>query len=309
MTQPPVFSRRIALSGLAASGIAACVPIDTSPSGRLAARLRIIEAAAGGTLGVALLESGSGRVLAHRGDELFAHCSSFKLSLAAMLLHRGEAGEIDPSEHVRWSADDLMSVSPFTTRRLEEGATLLELARATQTTSDNAAANILLGRMGGPEALTEFWRSLGDPVSRLDRYEPELNHVPPGEVRDTTSPLAMVRSLENILQGDVLSSENSELLMQWMAETRTGARRVRAGLPPEWRSGDKTGTSTWPGAGAVYVDIGFADRPGGARYFFASYFRAADAQADMDPNSEAVLAQVGGVLADFATGGASGAVI
>ena len=300
MTRPFPISRRSALVGLASLGAAACVPIDTSPSGRLAARLRIIEAAAGGTLGVALYESGSGRTLAHRGDELFAHCSSFKLSLAAMLLHHDEAGKIDSGEHVRWSAQELMSASPFTKRRLEEGATLLELARATQTLGDNAAANILLKRLGGPQALTEFWRALGDPVSRLDRYEPELNHVPPGEVRDTTSPLAMAHTLNRILHGDVLSPANAALLMQWMSETRTGARRVRAGLPQDWNSGDKTGTSIWPGADAIYVDIGFAHVPGGARHTFATYYRAARTHKEMDPAAEAVLAQVGGVLAEFA---------
>lgn len=288
------------MAGLASLSAAACVPIDTSRGGRLEARLRIIEAAAGGTLGVALLESGSGRSLTYLGDQLFPHCSSFKLSLAAMLLQLSENGEIDTGELMRWSEDDLMFVSPFTQRRLDQGATLLELARATQITSDNAAANILLRRMGGPQALTEFWRGLGDEVSRLDRYEPELNHVPPGELRDTTSPLAMARTVERILHGGALNAENSALLMQWMAETRTGARRVRASLPDDWRSGDKTGTSISPGMGSVYVDIGYAQPPTGANYTFAAYYRASEAHTGMDPDSEAVLAQVGQVLVDFA---------
>lgn len=300
MSQSLNLCRRSALAALASASVAACVPIDTSPSGRLAARLRIIEAAAGGTLGVAMIESRTGRTLSYRGDALFPHCSSFKLSLAAMLLHRDEIGAIDASKHVRWSRDDLMLVSPFTTRKLEDGATLRELAEATQKTSDNAAANILLRQMGGPQALTDFWRWLGDPVSRLDRYEPELNHVPPGEVRDTTSPLAMARTLERILHGDVLNPANQATIAQWMADTQTGARRVRAGLPSNWRSGDKTGTSIWPGMGGVYVDIGFAQSPAGESYTFAAYYRTASTQEKIDPASEAVLAQLGEVLVDFA---------
>ena len=41
--------------------------------------------------------------------------------------------------------------------------------------------------------MTAFWRALGDPVSRLDRFETAMNLVPPGEERDTTSPEAMAR--------------------------------------------------------------------------------------------------------------------
>ena len=32
------------------------------------------------------------------------------------------------------------------------------------------------------------------------------------------------------------------LLQEWLVETTTGMNRLRAGLPGEWRAGDKTGT-------------------------------------------------------------------
>lgn len=294
-------SRRWAIAGMASLGVAACVPIETSPAGRLQARLRIIEAAAGGTLGVAFRESGTGRELSYRGDALFPHCSSFKFSLAAMLLARGESGAIDAHKHVRWSEEDLMFVSPFTTSRLDQGATLIELAEAAQITSDNAAANILLRELGGPQALTAFWRSLGDETSRLDRMEPALNNVPSGEMRDTTSPAAMARTVEKILFSDVLRNANSALLAEWMSSTRTGLRRVRAGLPLDWQAGDKTGTSIWPGMGSVYADIGFARPPGRPALTFAAYYRASETHDSVDPAAEAVLAQVGAVLAEFAS--------
>ena len=293
--------RRSLLAGGAAIGLAACVPIDPSPSGRLSAKLRIIEAAAGGTLGVSIRQVASGRTLDYKADQLFGHCSSFKLSLAALVLKLDQSGEIDAGERLRWGADDLMSVSPFTTERLESGATMLELAEFTQKFSDNAAANILLKRLGGPSRLTQFWREIGDRTSRLDRTEPSLNNVPPGEVRDTTSPQAMALTLERLVFGDVLSSDSRALLRSWMLETRTGVRRVRAGLPEGWTAGDKTGTSIWPGKGSLYVDIGFATSPGGVNFTFATYYQAAASHDGMDPASEDVLRQVGQVLAQFAT--------
>ena len=140
-------------------------------------------------------------MIGHNRTERFGHCSSFKLTLAAMILWRDQQGIDDANRLVSWSESDLMSVSPFTTRRLAQGATLRELAQATQITSDNAAANVLLRETGGPAALTEFWRMLGDGESRLDRTEPELNQVPPGELRDTTTPEAMARTVQALCFG------------------------------------------------------------------------------------------------------------
>lgn len=298
-----ILDRRALILGAAASGIASCVPLDITAAGRLSAKLRIIEASAGGTLGVSIRNTATGRTLDYRADQLFGHCSSFKLSLAALVLKLDQSGELNANETLRWTEGDLMSVSPFTTERLEVGATLRDLAQATQRYSDNAAANILLVRLGGPERLTQFWRGLGDQTSRLDRTEPALNNVPPGEIRDTTSPAAMALTLQRILFGDVLSPDNRATLRQWMVDTRTGMKRVRAGLPDAgpniWMAGDKTGTSLWPGMGSQYVDIGFASVPSGADFTFAAYYRAKGAHDRLDPAAENVLRQVGQVLAEF----------
>ncbi len=177
-----MINRRFFIGGTLALGAGACIPPDQSPIGRLAAELRLIEAAGNGTLGVEIYNTVSGQSVGINRDRRFGHASSFKLSLAAMVLALDAQGKIDADRRVMWSAAELMNVSPFTTERLAAGATLRELARATQVTSDNAAANILLRELGGPAALTAFWRSLDDEVSRLDRTEPELNIVPPSRI-------------------------------------------------------------------------------------------------------------------------------
>ena len=97
--------RRGFLAALGASGATACVPLDMSSTGRLEARLRIIEAASGGTLGAAVLDTDSGEMLAYRASERFGHCSSFKLSLAALTLWRDQQGIDDANRVVRWSTD------------------------------------------------------------------------------------------------------------------------------------------------------------------------------------------------------------
>ncbi|NQZ46520.1 MAG: class A beta-lactamase [Erythrobacter sp.] len=264
------------------------------------ARLRDIETRFGGTLGAEILDLGSGAAVGHNRDERFGHASSFKLSLAALLLARHAAGEIDADRHVRWDESDMMRPDTFTRPHLETGASLRDLARATQTTSDNPAANILLRELGGPAALTAFWRSIGDEVSRLDRNEPSVNLVPPGEIRDTTTPAAMARTVAQLVYGTALPQAERAMLKQWMVDTGTGRRRVRAGLPDGWLAGDKTGTGLTPQTGGTYIDIGFVEPPETSPLVFAAYYRPAGTDSSFDRAHEAPLKQVGEVLADFA---------
>lgn len=294
-----------AIASAMALGTGACVPPDQSPSGRLVAQLRIIEAMADGTLGVELFDTGSRMSVGLNADRRFGHCSSFKFSLAAKVLAEDARGLIDADRRVTWSRDELMFVSPFTTDRLESGATLRELAEFTQKYSDNTAANVLLRELGGPAALTGFWRTIGDETSRLDRTEPALNNVSVTEVRDTTTPSAMARTVAKLVYGDVMPQAQRASLRQWMIDTPTGARRVRAGLPEDWVAGDKTGTSMWLGTSRVYVDIGFVEPPAKdgvqpAPITFATYLRSRKGEDGMAPEAEAALARVGEVLTTFA---------
>ena len=284
---------------LALSGCSARSAARETPD--FAAKLRAIESASGGTLGVEFFDTQSGRSTGLNRSKRFGHCSSFKLSLAALILLRDATGEDSAEQTLVWSKDDLVTYSPFTEGRTGEPTSLRALAEATQKTSDNTAANLLLAHIGGPEALTAFWRSIGDTESRLDRYELELNDVPPGEVRDTTKPATMARTVQKLAFGDVLPDRERETLRQWMVDTSTGLRRVRAGLPEGWRAGDKTGTGLMVNTSGIYVDVGFVEPPTGAPITFATYYRPAGTDNRFDRAHEAPLAQVGEVLAEFAS--------
>jgi beta-lactamase class A len=110
--------------------------------------------------------------------------------------------------------------------------------------SDNTAANQLLRLIGGPTDYTAYLRGIGDPTTRLDRMEPELNSNLPGDERDTTTPTAMLEDMQRVLLGEVLSRGSRERLLQWMRECKTGRERLRARLPAGWEAGDKTGTGS-----------------------------------------------------------------
>lgn len=265
---------------------------DIPPLDQLAA----LERRHGGRLGVAILDTATGRRINHRGEERFAMCSTFKWLLAAQVLGRVDRGEESLDRRIVVADADIVSHSPVTEHRIgEPGMTLDALCEAAVTRSDNAAANLLLASGGGPEGFTAFARSIGDEWTRLDRIETALNSATPGDPRDTTTPAAMLRDLHAVLLGDVLQPGSRERLIGWLVGNRTGDARLRAGLPDGWRVGDKTGS----GAHASHNDVGIAWPPGRAPLLVAAYY--AEAEDTTQPQRDAVLADVGRIVAGLVT--------
>lgn len=108
--------------------------------------------------------------------------------------------------------------------------------------SDNTAANIVLENTGGPQALTFFMRSIGDQYTRLDRTEPELNEAAQGDIRDTTTPEQMVKTLNMLLFGNILSDESKNKLKDWMIKNKVADSLLRSVLPPGWNIADRSGS-------------------------------------------------------------------
>jgi beta-lactamase class A len=246
---------------------------------------------AGARLGVHAVDTGSERTLGHDADSRYAMCSTFKAPLAALMLAEVDAGRQALAEEIPVSRADLVSYAPAVEAALPRGRmTIEELCVAAVQLSDNAAANLLLARLGGPAGFTAFARRCGDSVTRLDRIEPELNRVGPGDPRDTTSPAAMVGLIRALLLGDVLTPASRARLAAWLEGTSTGRDRLRAGLPAGWRAGDKTGT-----AGPFSNDVAIAWPPGRAPMLIASYI---DAPASDAPTRNAAHAAVARLVAE-----------
>lgn len=259
-----------------------------------------LEAKVGGRLGVCVLDPGRSRTLVHRGEERFAMCSTFKLPLAAAILREADRGKLKLDTFVPYTKADMVTHAPVTEANLPKGGmTIGALAEAAQKQSDNPAANLLLKQLGGPAGFTQFFRDLGDTVTRVDRYEPEMNRVVPGDERDTTSPEAMAATIEMILATDrVLTRASRDLLIQWMIDTRTGVKRLRAGFPKDWRAGDKTGTGYDDIAGKVN-DIAIAWPPGKTPIIVTAYYNTAGPADDVSDEHQAVLAEIGRIAAKW----------
>src|SRR6201993_5269038 len=157
--------------------IAAGTPASTSD---FANRILFIEQRTGARMGVAALDPGSGKRLDYRSDERFPMCSTFKFLAAAAVLKRVDEKQEQLDRFVSYDAKDILEYAPVTKAHLKEsGMTLGALCEAAIEQSDNTAGNLLLDAIGGPAGVTNFARSLGDQVTRLDRKEPELNSAIP----------------------------------------------------------------------------------------------------------------------------------
>lgn len=202
-----------------------------------------IESDSGGKLGVAILDTQSHVASLYHADERFPMCSTSKVLVVAAVLARVDAGKEQLARRVSIAPGDILSYAPVTKQHVgAEGMSVGELCEAAITLSDNTAANLLVESLGGPAAVTDYARALGDDVTRLDRIEPELNEAAPGDPRDTTTPLAMAKNLLKLATGTALSSAMRDQLLGWLVGCKTGDAKLRAGLPKAWRIGDKTGS-------------------------------------------------------------------
>jgi beta-lactamase class A len=276
-----VLNRRGFTLGLLGAAIASRAALADDDA--LAASFAGIEIRLGARLGVAIHDTASGRRWTHRADERFPLCSTFKVLASAALLAKIDAGRDRLDRRVVLAAAALVAYSPVTKERVGgNGMTLAELCAAAIAHSDNTAGNAILAAIGGPKGVTDFARRLGDPATRLDRWETELNQAAPGDPRDTTTPAAMAADLEALVLGQTLKPASRDQLVAWMLANTTGDAKLRAGLPPDWRIGDKTGGG---GHGAM-ADIAAIWPPGRKPVFVAIYL--ADTTASFDDRNAAI---------------------
>jgi beta-lactamase class A len=264
-----------------------------------------LESRVGGRLGVSLLDTASAQRWAHRGEERFGLCSTFKLPLAGAVLQAVDQGRLRADARLPLDPRERVPHMPATEAWLQRGwATPLALAEAAQLKSDNMAANVLLRALGGPEAFTGWLRAQGDPVTRIDRYEPAMNLVARGDERDTSSPVAFAATVGRLCTSDALKPASRTQLIAWMQATRTGQRRLRAGLPKGWRAGDKTGTGFNPGMPDRINDVAIFWPPGRKPWVLACFYEGPSQSTDwVRAQDEAVHAEVGRLAARFALTG------
>ncbi|WP_308193485.1 class A beta-lactamase [Nonomuraea sp. MG754425] len=238
------------------------------------------------------MDTATGRTVGYRSGERFPLLSTFKAPLCAAALHRARTSEPGLMDKVvTWTTADLKPNSPTTEKHVKDGLSVARLCEAAITESDNTAANMVLKQIGGPAGLTRYFRTLKDRVSRLDRWETELNDWTAGDRRDTTTPAAVSRDLRLLTTGGALHAKDRERLNAWLIASKTGAARIRAGLPKSWTIGDKTGTNPEIG-GANDIAVAWPSGRSSAPIILAVYTNRSVAATD-----DAVVAKTATILA------------
>jgi beta-lactamase class A len=299
----PALSRRRLLAALTASGLTACgraaaVP-GPDPADPVYERLDELERQYNAYIGLFATDLATGRTLAHRGDDPFAMCSTFKAYAAARVLQQAQRDELDLQQAVFIDPGLLLPNSPVTAPQAGKSMTLAQLCAAALQRSDNAAANLLLRAIGGPPAITEFARSIGDDRTRLDRWEVELNTAIPGDPRDTSTPRALGGGIRNLLTGTVLGESQRNQLEEWMRGNTTST--MRGGLPIGWTTADKTGTGDYGSTNDIGVAYG-PDGPGSQKILLSLMTRSQSPNQDADPLGPLIAEMTRSVL-PWLTGG------
>ncbi len=293
--------RRRVLGGFAAAALATILPDGGRAFARglreseLTNKLRALEHAHGARLGVFACDTATDGTVTYRADELFPICSTFKTIAVAAVLRDLDRDGAFLAKRLHYTATDVAEsgYAPITglPANLEAGMTVEELSAAAIRYSDNAAANLLLHELGGPGTVTRFCRSIGDRVTRLDRWEPALNSAEPGRDTDTSSPRAIGQTYARLTIGKALDAPDRRRLTGWLQSNTTGANRLRAGLPTDWTVAEKTGT----GGYGTTNDVGIAWPVGGGSITVAVLSTKSDPSA---PADEPLIAGTARLIAD-----------
>jgi beta-lactamase class A len=252
-------------------------------------KLEALERRRGGRLGVAILNTGNSQRIGYRDHERFLMCSTFKLLLVGAVLARVDRGKEQLYRRLVFEQTAVLEYAPITSKHVgPAGMTIAELCQAAIALSDNTAASVLLEHLGGPAVVTAYARELGDSITRLDRIEPDLNVPSADGLSDTTTPAAMLDTLRTLTLGDALSATSRKQLIDWLCETSTGTDLLRAGVPADWRVGDKTGSNH-----TQRNDIAILWPPRRKPLLVAAYYENAGIGHD---DRAAVLAEVGRLL-------------
>jgi beta-lactamase class A len=274
--------RRTVLAALALVTLTACAapeaappassppPPSSQPAATLAPQPDFgpLESRFDARLGVYAVDTGTGREIAHHADDRFGYASTHKaFSAGAVLQHTDLPGL---GKVLKYTRADLQENSPVTEKHVDTGITLRDAMDAALRYSDNTAANLLFRELGGPAGLGAALRGIGDTTTHVDRTEPGLNDLAPGDIRDTSTPRAMAGSLRAFTLGTALPPEKRTVLTDMMKANTTGAALIRAGAPAGWAVADKTGTGSyatrndiavvWPPGRAPIVLIVMSDR-------------------------------------------------
>jgi beta-lactamase class A len=249
-------------------------------------RLQEIAAASGGRVGAAVEVLETGDAVSVEPEGRFPMQSVYKLPIAMAVLQRVDSGRLKLDEKVRVAPEELVPGtmhSPLRDKNPKGGfeVSLRELLRAMMIESDGTACDVLLRVVGGATRVDEYLRGLGLDEVKVATTEKEMSAGPDVQYRNWATPRGMLKLLRTLHEGRGLAAESRALLLQLMADSVTGPRRLKGMLPAGTLVAHKTGTSgTVGGLTRATNDVGIITLPDG-RHLAVAVF-VSDSKADAD---------------------------
>lgn len=283
-----------------------------------------------GRAGVYVIHLESGLRTGVDEDTPYGMASTFKVPILVELMSRVDAGDITLDDMVALQPEDQHVGSGLLADLWAPGMelSLRNLATFMIILSDNSATDMLIDRLGA-DAITARMRALGFDDIRVDRttlelildyrgvdYDPvadatleEINQFSRNNrpaasemdaVRDAfyagpedkASARQMTELLVMIANAEAVGRESSDVILEILSRTQTGANRLRGMLPPGTRLAHKTGT-----IGRYVADVGIIALPGDLGRFAISVFTMGD-EVDTE-RGERLIAEVGRTAYDF----------
>ncbi|MGI8409971.1 MAG: class A beta-lactamase [Pyrinomonadaceae bacterium] len=264
------------------------------PDAELQKQIEDIAKEAKGKVGVAAVVLETGENVSLNRNEHFPMQSIYKVPISMTVLKMvddakvrlGQQVDISPDDFVRWGFH-----SPI--RNLNPAGTQMpvyEIMRYSTSESDGTATDVLLELVGGPAAVQAYLSDLGIENMIVSNTIKEISRDWETQYRNWATPDAAVELLRVFQEGRALSPDSTNLLRQFMTETDTGARRLKAGLPKEVFLAHKTGTGgTKDGITGATNDFGIITAPDGRHIAIAVF--VSDSSAD-GPTREKVIADI-----------------
>jgi len=290
-----------------AKSVPARAEARVEPPPALARRIDELGRTFDGEVGIAVRDVEAGWTAAWQGERLMPQQSVSKLWVAVSVLDAVDRGAMKLDDTVVVSRADLSVFHQPIRRFVDDDGypiTVDGLLDEAIAESDNAANNALLNRIGGPWAVR---RVMGQKGLRGIRFGPGENNLQaaiagltwrpefsygaafkearaalPDAYRrerldhyvqdpmDGAAATALVAALARLKRGELLSPASTDYLLSTMAESRTGPKRLRGGLPEGWSIAHKTGTGQDLGAITTgYNDVAILTAPDGRSYAVA----------------------------------------
>lgn len=252
-------------------------------------------------VGVAILDFQDGSITEFNGNDSFPLQSVFKFHIAAKVLDLvdKDSWQLDSSIAIKASEITENIYSPL---REEHGIKdmnmrLDSLIYYMVSMSDNVSCDVLLRRIGGPEAVNSYFKEVGISGTQIQINEEEMQKEWEPQFKNVATPLSVLQTLHKFYLREYLSGTSHDFLWAMMENSKTGAKRIKAGVPKGSSVVHKTGSGgrNDKGISSATNDAAIITLPNGNKYILVVFVGES---SETDEVNEKIIADIAATVSD-----------